>query len=125
MLFGKYKKGVPDICTARFGEWHPLHRGLNGRCPSVFRGAACMYRCGEIYTLRSYGLVVCQCDPATGKFHRCWSGWSKTTSRHLRYFLEEVCPGVCPPTKQEWEDMDVVPAYFVAGNGRGFWEASE
>lgn len=85
---------------SQYGQWLPLSR--RGR---FFTGKACMYEHNGIYTLRSYGAVVCQCEPKTGKFRRCWTGWSRTTARHLQYFLTTIGLDIRAPYKAEWEAM--------------------
>lgn len=82
-----------------------------------------MYVDKGIYTLRSYETVVFQCEPRTGIFRRCWDGWSVTTAKHLRYFLQELCPGTPPPSKKEWEDLPVLdPIRVGEENWREEWE---
>lgn len=60
--------------------------------------------------LQSYDTIVCGFD-ADGGFHRYWDGYSATTMRHIKAFLE--CNGMTPINKREWERLKVEPYPLV------------
>lgn len=55
--------------------------------------------CGRLEIVYSYGTpVLSYCG---NMFHRHWSGWSATTSRHISKAIGHTIP------KKEWEKMSV------------------
>ena len=59
------------------------------------------------HILQSYDTLVAVID-VTGGFHRLWDGWSSTTMRHVRKFIEIYAPGMGKTMpKAKWEAMPV------------------
>ena len=67
-----------------------------------FYGNAGVIVTGNTISLRSYNTIVCQI--VNGEFHRTWYGWSASTARHVRFFLEYYAGQVLLAMRQKAYD---------------------
>lgn len=72
-----------------------------------FWGKALYFSTPHYIALKSYGTIVCSYDTRSGTFHRHWSGYSRTTLRHVEAFLSLCCERERGVGKSEWENLPV------------------